>query len=102
MDVTIEIHNHRNHEMVEEYARERIENQLGKFPFITTCQVQIGRDDNEGYVAKVETHVKSGAPTFAHAEDVSENKALNAALLKTVRQLKKYKDKHYQDHSIVS
>lgn len=104
MDVRIEIHGHRNHEMTEEYTQQRIMDQLGKFPFISSCEIHISPSDNalgshSRYKVKIETHLKGGAPTFSVAEDETENKALAAAILKTQRQLKKYKDRHYQKNS---
>lgn len=98
MDSIIEIHGHKNHELIEEYVKERLKSQIEKFPFVTRCEVHISPStDENGYEAKIETHVKSGEPTFATAVEGTESKALNEAILKTQRQLRKFKDKH--EHS---
>lgn len=97
MKVNIEAMDFRNFATLEEYAQQKINRSLGKFPFVTAAYVYFTEEekDKNSKLAKIQLHVKNDI-LFAQSLGNRFDTALDHALQKVKRQIIKYKTRKFK------
>lgn len=73
----------------------KIENKLKKYSFVSTVQANL-RMENNAHSVSLNLHLKNAEPVFAETtSDKGLIQAFDMTMEKVLRQIEKYKEKHY-------
>ena len=97
MKVNIESMDFRNFASLEEYAQQKLNKSLGKYPFVTAAHIYFkdAAKEKQSKMAKIQLHVKNDI-LFAQSLGNRFDAALDNALQKIQRQIRKYKTRKYK------
>jgi len=96
MDIHIHAPNHENQQSLEAFYEEKLQKRFKRYEFVKWLEVTVKKDEQDIYEVSLLAQTERGPKMFSKASDKVENRAANESLAQITRQLKKYKDQHYQ------